>query len=309
MAVTEVKYDIDRSTARQDSRGYQGEEIWIVIFDNATPARNHAAEAITAEAGGVSIPAYTSAHPVFSGCYVTAKRAQRLHGPFVFEVAVQYGRVPEDGFQDYDDPLNAPAQVRWDHRDYEEQIDQDNDDKPIVNSAGITPDPPLTETYSDQIVQVRMNRSSYNNLTATQYKRSRNSDNFTIGGTTWPPGTVRCVEYSGEKVVTPDQTYYRVTVSLEFREQGWKKRFLDEGFQDKDGRVFREPVLVNGQEKDYIQQQQLQESERGAPYAEPQPLDGEGGLGDDQSPVWNEYVVLDELAYSGEFSWVISEAA
>lgn len=153
-------------------------------------------------------------------------------------VPVPYGSGPSE----VGDPTQWLPEIEWDSVDSVEDIDRDLHDKPIAT--------PVDEVFtgikrewSDQVLRVTVNQATFNAALARSYANCVNSDPF-FGAV---PGQVKMRMPKARKIydTKAGYIYYRIVYEFTFREQGWKKRILNEGLLRKTGwdqKVNRERV-------------------------------------------------------------------
>jgi hypothetical protein len=137
---------------------------------------------------------------------------------------------------------------------------QDLAGKDVVNSAGQPFDPPLEVPSSNLTFTVE----AYKDLagfdpTSKQltYQDSINDAGLLIAvtpaaTTVWPAKTVRCNEYNVVSVTEQGNTYWKVTIVLEFKKTGWQPQVLDAGtvFKDDPGKPPQKIVDKTGSQHD-----------------------------------------------------------
>ena len=158
----------------------------------------------------------------------------------VYVVTCEYSTTAtENNTGSNDNPLAEPAEIIWDFEESNEPRYVDGNGYAILNSAGMTFDPPPTFIISDPVLIVSQNLATFSAALAIQYKDAVNSDYF-FG----PPGQAKCKGRSGSKQFRNNVTYWRVTTRIVFREVyttgsvpifgtinpgGWYQAILDEG--------------------------------------------------------------------------------
>ncbi len=302
MAVVKVIEIWKGQAAVNTSDGGIRTRVFDVYFDSGTAANARAAAALTASAGGVSVPNYGDQHAVATALYVREKSASETGSPLIFRVTVTYRNIEK--FRERKsvdaavDPTSRDPEISYSFADEEVPIDHDISGNAIVNSAGETPDPPITKTVSDLVITITKNEATYSPATAMSYKNKLNSDTF-MG---FAAGLVKCDDYSGEKMVNESSggVYWKTLKQFRVRyaavggvNKGWKKRLLDQGFRetdgtDGDGKPKYKPILAEADSGEKV------------PVSEPVLLNGSGAkLASGGTPVWIEYDVYESTSFTG----------
>lgn len=238
-----------------------GTREFIVIFDNndIPASRPYIARDTTYTIGGVSIPKMWEAHPYEPYIFVNHKTVSMFNGPTAWKVTVHYKEIP--------DPLLEDYTVDWLFASVMEPIDKDRNGAALVNSADESFDPPIQEEYNDLVLRITRHEGEYNPLTAAEYKKAVNSDQFLW----FDPYTVKCSLFEGRRIRYAGLYYYQVNYEFIIRSDpdadnnisGWKRRILDQGFREKTGtdgegkptyalilddtsKPVNQPVLLNG---------------------------------------------------------------
>jgi len=174
------------------------------------------------------IPRLGQAHPadVWLGVVSVIPTSR---GPRLYEVTVRYQTGNMIRREYPDDPLSEEPEIAWDFATSHEMMYTDANDTLLCNSAGDMIDPPIVGEFNDLILRVVRNEASFNPVTAYQYKGSVNSDLF-YG---IAAGQCRLTTFSGQQMVTPSLTYWKVTYEVQFRFDGWKLLVPDMGLRAK----------------------------------------------------------------------------
>lgn len=189
--------------------------------------------ALTASAGGVSIPAlYTSYSSTITGFgrpLLRKKSVQQLQeeSGLYFAVSCEYSNddsTQTDSQQSYESPpWLRPQTVSYSHVSYEKALTQDFSDepKPVLNSAGDPFDPPVAYSYVRPKITIRRSSSSFSTSSIALIGTS-NSGNETIGGVPFGAGECRLLSYAAEKQYWEDPEdpgvlipYYDETIEVE----------------------------------------------------------------------------------------------
>jgi len=262
MAIISVKEDWRGLGAEADTEGAVATRIFTVKFDgsNAPPQRPILAPI------AAGIPALNSIHPHQPWLHVKNKTVESI-GPFDFQVTVNYSARPTIGGRQGENldptanPLEAPWIVEWDFVTSNEPIDTDIDGLPIVNSAGASFDPPITDDFHDLLLRIQRNEAAFDPERANSYKNAINSDWF------WDlaPSRVKCVQFTARTAISGTFWYWQVRYAFQIREEGWDRRVLDRGYRQ-----------YNETTEKYEHIQIEDETGNKINVTEPWPLDGQG---------------------------------
>lgn len=183
-------------------------------------------------------------------------------------------------------PLASPPRIQWDDVETEQEIDEDFDGQPIVNTAGERYRG-IKALFSDQTLTVTRNMLLFNPFAQAVYRRSVNSDLF-VG---WPPGTCKLMKLSAQNVIDKDFGYWTVTGVFQFRypynttpDKAWYSRWLNVGLNQR--RTVGQPELepcYDGND---------------TPAVTPQYLDADGRQTDEDGVIWNETKLYGSLPYN-----------
>jgi hypothetical protein len=197
------------------------------------------------------LPQLYSPHPSWQA--LTARKvtaSNQADSPHHFLVTVEYSSAPLDkedkDKEDNPDPTTRPAVINWSTKLYRESVEKDVDGDAILNSAGDYFDPPIERDRSNWTCVVRKNLANpptwlldYNNCPI-------NSSSFTVDGVQVQAERARLSMIDiGEKQVENDVNFRTVTITLEFKKEGWKASILDQGLKEIDGGELK-PIMVDG---------------------------------------------------------------
>lgn len=174
-------------------------------------------------------------------------------------VRCDYDTLPFDD----DNPFNRPIEYSWSFAQFSKVADRTIDGFPITNSAGQFFDPPPEMDDSRPVLTVTKNVPFFAYDVAIAYQDAVNSDWF-IG---FAPGRAKVFNISGtsttENINGVDWFYWRATVEIHFRREGWTLQLLDQGryelvndpqtglpyspCRDRLGQPLADPALLNGQ--------------------------------------------------------------
>lgn len=173
-------------------------------------------------------------HPTDLGMFCRRKTVQKV-SVLLYEATCDYETPRGGGSGGGDNPLSAPAVIRFSHVVTEEQIDQDMDGKPICCLATLEQfDPPITRQFGDLQMTVTKNVATFDPLQAYVYMFAVNSDSF-FGA---DPGVCLLTQFEAENVVEGAFQYWRRTVGIQFRsgqpnttnDKAWYRRIRAEGY-------------------------------------------------------------------------------
>jgi hypothetical protein len=235
---------------------------FVVTFDTSDSPSYRPILALDASHGGVSVPAFWSVHASEANCFVISKSVAPENGPFNFAVTVKYDYI--------ENPLLQPYSIQFIPQATQEAIDKaielDEGDevmtKNLCNSAHEPFDPPIQEEFYDTAIIIKRNEAAFDMSLAKDYFNKVNSDVFEIVGKngiqrTFAVGTVLCKSIQADEVRHGPTWYYAVTYEFVMRDDGWKRRLLDQGFRkisgssylaiaDTDGNPVTQPAKLNG---------------------------------------------------------------
>ena len=186
-------------------------------------------EILAADDGTTSIPVQGEPFPGTDYCIAKGANTTKV-SPIMTIVTINYEGTA--GADLTDSPLNKPTEIDWGDTSADEEIDQDIDGNPIVNTVGERIRGIKAE-IADDVLTLKKNFLTFNPYVRGQYRRSVNSDTF-FG---WPPGTGRVKQFSARNVISPDIGYWEVTLRVQFRypynttpEKAWYARTLNMGY-------------------------------------------------------------------------------
>lgn len=178
---------------------------------------------------------------------------------------------------DSDDPLELPAKVAFTFESENKVVDRswtlnyagrsitDSEGAPrfpILNSAGMPFDPPLTQDYPLLVISIQQNRADYDPEQAMKFLGSVNETEVSVVGFTIQPWYGLLRDYSGIQMWDQDGDPYwqvRHEIAVRFEEAGWCRQVLDAGMyewdtgsgkfqtsKDSDGEEITEPLPLDG---------------------------------------------------------------
>lgn len=162
-------------------------------------------------------------------------------------------------------PLLQPPVIRYSHEEVEEEIDEDEDGKPIVN-VNNEPFPKRTRLFGYRIITIEKNVASFNASEKDEYFFCTNSSGFL----NYAAGRLLLKSIDGDPVTDGGFTYYKQIATIASRTQAklssadraWWMRMREEGFlvytgqqtnsgrfifkhAEKDGDRVSQPVLLD----------------------------------------------------------------
>ncbi len=246
MGVLSVKTDWSSEAAGGSGERRTATRAWTV--EVASPADG---AVVVQTAPG--IPRKGEEHPDDPWLRAEIPQVARL-APMLYRVTVEYTSASGSGSAG-DNPLQQPARKRWGYASSYEPVDVDAKNKPILNTAGCTFDPPVQAEVFDDVLTVTRNEATFDRTRSRAYNGAVNKDTF-YGA---PPGEA-LVTVEAEEVHEGKFAYWQVTYQVRFRRGGWRKRRANVGLtQLRDGQ--RVPIF---------------DSQTGQPVTEPQPLNSDG---------------------------------
>ncbi len=253
-------------------------KTYDVAFDGADDANAEFIMALSV----AGLPAYGQSYgPPYENEYVINKHIEKIEGPHLYKVAVEYENAVwiSNESETPEDPLLAKPVIAWGTRKHAEVISKSIDNKPITNSVGKTPSTPITADVYDTTLSFTRNEASFNPLSAALMKGTVNSTTF-LG---FAAESVLIDDITAEKFWIGQTAYYKVRYEFVINYLGWSLRFLDEGYEEK---IEGEIVRI----KD--------DSEPPQDITEPVPLNGNGlRLGEGEDAVFMIYTVKDSASF------------
>lgn len=238
-----------------------------------------------------ALPGVGQSFPGFP--FVVASQAQLERvSPILWIATINYnGEIGGVGTGSQNDnpvvsPLAAAPRIAWDDVETEQDIDEDFDGLPIVNTAGER-FRGIKALFSDQTLTVTRNMIDFNPFAQAVYRRSVNSDLFQG----WPPGTCKLMKLSAQNVIDQQNGYWQVTGVFQFRypynttpDKAWYARWLNVGLNQR--QTVGQPELIPCYDG------------HGTPAVTPQYLDANGTQTTEANVVWNETKLYGSLPYN-----------
>jgi hypothetical protein len=250
---------------RDDTEGYDVIVDWPVFARFAVLA---------------AAPSIGSEHPDFPALRLREKSADPI-GPVHYRLTLRWDdALAIDNDEVSVHPLDRPVEISGGSFKSVEQVENDINGQPILNTADEPPDPPVTDTIHDARIRLVWNSQANAPLLQRTYANRVNSDAWQGAA----PGQVLIDEfvYSFERErfgEPPDDIiveYWRIAIEVIYREgippqshdgtggpgRAWWKRFINKGYREKigtdaagkpvyreivdeDGQPVREPVLLD----------------------------------------------------------------
>lgn len=158
--------------------------------------------------------------------------------PLVWEAELLYSSEPinqeREERESQPNPLLRPARRVWRTTQYRQAVEQDRDGKAVLNSAGDLPDPPPEKDASYWSVTIRKNVAVVPAF-LVEYDNPINKSSITIGGleVLALKGKLQDINI-GEEQIENGYSFVELSYTIQFRKQGWKGSFPDNGLREKD---------------------------------------------------------------------------
>lgn len=215
---------------------------------------------------------------------------QKTETPYAYVATCFYSSEPlpqeKEEREDTPDPLDRRAKITWNSNQYTKVVHKDIDGDAIVNSAGdyfIDPAPEIE--VSRWTATVTKNLATIPSW-ILDYADAVNSGDFEIGGITVLAKKARIVGLSiGDLQKERNTEFYPLSITMEFRKEGWRLSLLDQGYYKLNGSGLKIPCVT----KD------------GIAVTAPVMLDGDGGQLTTPSPANAQYIefkVYDEKDFT-----------
>ena len=213
----------------------------------------------------------------------------RAIGPRLYQVTATY-KTLTSGSQggDQTNPLAQPATAAWSFSSSDEAIDEDIHGNPLTNVNGEPFDPPITRRQNDPVLTIERNEAVFDYRRAIQYMAKGGATNSgSFFGASKGQARIENISSSGRRFEN-GIGYDPVTYEIQFRQDGWKTRVLNQGFLVKLPGIDREGVGVRAPSGHLLV---LARDAKGAAVTEPILLDRDGYQLDSGSAVWLEYEI------------------
>lgn len=209
--------------------------------------------------GGIAIKA---THPDTSYMQVVSTSTKELAPANYFAVEVTYETPAFQGTTG-GNPFESPASYSWAQITETENVEEDVNGNPIVNSAGDPFDQPPTITDRYWQLTVTRNEPYFNLAQAVTYQNKVNSDTVYlqgVGAGKLTAGQVMCVSILPVGDYDLDDNFVSIAYTFWIRESGFQLRRLDIGYRqwlngedkskpltDENGNDITVPVPLNGE--------------------------------------------------------------
>jgi len=247
------------------------------------------------------IPQPNDQHPDDSGIRVRNRSVDLVNDDdhLHWEVTVEYSNRAQGGGGGSDpDPWDLPAEVSFGSAQYTRVLDKcyrmdttvaavvsalDDTGVPdikVLNSAGYAFDPPATQEEENMTVTVKRNEedTDFDPDDLSLFRNSINKTAITIGGVDFDPAQGRMRSIVASPAYSKDgDLYWQVTYTIEKKTDTHIRQILDAGFYHYDADINTTLRIMDSGDGDGGKPQ---------PVTEPKPLDGVGGIGDPDSPIY-----------------------
>lgn len=193
-------------------------------------------------------------HP--ENVFLTARRLKienQADSPFHWIATAEYSSTPvrdkDQQRQLHPDPCDRPADTEWNTTIYQQAVERDRNGKAVLNSAGDRPERAPQKDASHWVCTVTKNLRTVPVWLLDYNDCPINDDDFEVGGVPVEEGKARLYELRiGKKQVENGFDFYPVSMTIEFRKEGWVDPMLDEGFRkketDEEGNVTRTHISL-----------------------------------------------------------------
>lgn len=234
------------------------------------------------------LPEIMSSHPEDHGAMLKGKTPKRVVGAqtqdsSTWDVTLNYDSEPISSQEKEKDkepnPIKRKPEIKWSGVTFTRAVDKTVDDPPqaIATVPGEVYDPFLEVDDSRQQVVITRNQASYSASIGYLYTNSVCSEAFAGA----PARTAKMQDISADKVDEGDQTYWKVTFTIQFSHDGWRRKVLHQGFMAFVGPLKIPAVLDDGRDS-----------------PKPVLLASDGTkLGDDADPYFQEFKVYREISW------------
>lgn len=300
MSVTECAFCRDHPyRMTTDDRGRNTYSLkWIITTDSYMSPRAVASEAQQTDQGFTNpLPGFwstynfqgqTDPHAYFKGglqLYLQDARNNKL----IWNCEGVYEPLSEGQTSLHSNvsPTLRPAMYRLESEAYNEVVMTDKDGNAIVDSAGVVFDENPEEEYVRDVLVIVKNVADLNTVIAYNnlYRYSVNSDTF-YGAA---PRHAKIDNVTSSSIITEGNfTYYQAYIRIVFNWRPWDLSILDQGYYHKDPQ--------GG--SDLLRAVRFDQDGNEEPTIKPILLDGNGGIGDPNNPVFREFRLRREVPYA-----------
>lgn len=137
-----------------------------------------------------------------------------------------------------DNPLNQPPVISWSFVKAERPLLRTTDGIAVHNSSKERFDPSLTYEEIRPLLRIVRNEATFSPSNALTYQNALNAEPFA-------GAAILCAKVNsitGDQQLSNGILFYQVTYEIEFRREGFAYLVLDQGFRDKDKKLFRDPI-------------------------------------------------------------------
>ena len=208
--------------------------------------------------------------------WVTNVNVTREH-PRYFRVIVTYKSFAIDPEDPTENPLLAPAKVKWKTVKANGEIDEDADGNPIATTAG-EPVQGIMRPFGDIAAVITQSFAAFNSFSFYDFMDHVNIDPF-LG---WPAGTCKVDDIGADpqklQISGGTLEYYNVTVIVQMRkpirttpDRAWYNRRALKGNYVLDGSGNQVPALIDGEQAPgpvYLDENGEQTTQANAIYVE-----------------------------------------
>ena len=205
-----------------------------------------ASEGEAAAVNATGIPDRGDAHPEDSACRVQTRRADVL-SLYLYEVTIGYSTNEPASRDDLaDNPMDRPIEVSIGSTEDQVEVESDNAEAPLINSADEPFDPHIQRPWEDLVITVVRNEYKPGDAPSGDVEFDKTETinwNNVVNVDAWwgwAANHVLCKRPTGELVNEGAYTYYRVTYKFHVRDgelngvaNDWTRRILDQGFRSK----------------------------------------------------------------------------
>jgi|GEM_PF-6579749 len=203
--------------------------------------------------------AFGARHPDKPGLFMLNKSAAPVSTAELstWYVDCEWGRQTVRSQDEQEEGDDKPTRYDWRVITSDVPVDTDVNDNAIINPAGEGFDPPLIREHHDNQVVITKYVDKFSPNTAHTWFGKVNQVAWRVDGISIAPDIARIanVEHQEEWDNNGDN-YFKLTITIDFRTDGWKRKVLNEGYRYKDGsdikiakdaddNALNEPVWLN----------------------------------------------------------------
>jgi len=265
MSVVNVKRQGEGRSARDGAGGPATTEVYNVLLD-AEHAYGHV-EAKNAP----GVPPAWSGHPNLYGMFAVSRDCRPMGGG-LYEVTITYGTQEQvETEQALEDPTAQAFHIQKSWQSSNVQIDTEINGEPIVNSAGESFDPPLSDEVLDEVFTLTGFNDDVKEIRERLDDSNDSVNDDPIYGREAGTGLMRTAY---QRMTLGERRYLAVTITLVFREppegvsadHAWDRRVLDQGYR-----------IVDGTDDNGLPKYMPIRGSDGQPLSQATMLDGSGG--------------------------------